>query len=163
MIIRTRPDFEDNGEKAHVVGSRRNHWGDGSDESPLARANGSRWLLRIGQAAEGQGEPAPPSGRGALFVSDRGEPPDWGIEFPGAVAPYCRRRRAARIVSIYSYSARKASRQGAQPSKWRSTFHISSAFSRRRANCSSKSTAGCSSFFTVAYLVQHRGKYSHSD
>lgn len=145
--------------RAERRGGRR-VWGE--ERSLLTRAVRYRGHRTGDQSVPGVGAGSIAGGGHASFrTGGRRRTGDQSV--PGVVAPYSRRRSASRIVSMYSYSARKASRQRAQLSRWRSNFHISSAFSRRRANCSSKSTAGCSSFFTASWVVDRRGEYSHPD
>src|SRR5271170_5432688 len=64
---------EGNGEEDHLVGSCRNHWGDGSDNEEVAGAAGVGWLLRLGGPAQGQAErqtdTAGEGRRGAAVVS----------------------------------------------------------------------------------------------
>src|SRR5438874_7266114 len=47
----TRRAVESNGEEDHLVGSSRDHRGDGADDAQMARAMGGARLFRIGRSA----------------------------------------------------------------------------------------------------------------
>src|SRR6476660_23385 len=95
----TRRAVEGNGEKDHLVGSSRDHWGDRSDDEALAGTAGGRRLFRAGGPAQRQTQR--PAGAGGKSGASAGSVPGHLLRSEHAAFPRKASRRTRHRVELH--------------------------------------------------------------
>src|SRR5450755_282514 len=95
----TRRAVEGNGEKDHLVGSSRDHRGDGSDDEAMAGTAGDPRLFGVGRPAQGQAQR--PAGAGGKSGGSPGSLPGHLLRSEHAAFPRKTPRRTRNRTELH--------------------------------------------------------------